>query len=687
MSFIDVYRMWFTNDNGDDVIIHISDRESGEGTSVYTDMYDSNEKPVITFAKLSSANDSETKLNIVRSTRFSFSFVSTTSYNVDFFCEGEDNRWKVEVFLLNALNPPIFTGHLVPDGAKEIFLDHETFEVEFTASDLLQTIGEVPLRKTDGSIPKGKFSLIQYIAWCLERTYLQLPIKVIYSLREETHTGLDDCFFRMVFLDALTFETDINEREDCLTVLEKILLGCFIQQINNEWWIMRVDEMDQMDYRVYSFAYDGTYLTTYTEDFTKLIGITEDIYFTGEDVQVFPSRQVENIKQNFRFETWQELICNITYNRGDLNPTITATLPAGFEAYDPECWLNAKNPHGSSIDTGVAVSGYMRKKIENGYETERVLVLPKLPGVGSVHYWMSEPFEVNAKDKFNFSVDRRLDTDHTGGGTTNDSIFKIRLRGNDNTYWSLVGNPADGKVGSWVQGVGGFPNRSFRWQYQTANEDETNWTTHSIEVDPVPVAGRVEIMLFQTDVYGLVNDTHFANIRIDYIPIRDGVYQLVTGKYHKVYDSTNRKAKVEEEIFISDDEVPNNKGRLLRYDGANYVRIGRVWDFRLSVTGGLGLERFGKWQAFALWNQYNQTIRKFQGNLKGLQTNLGTIPTMIHKYYLTDPSDATDNKVFQMLSFDMDLATCEWSATFANVYDTVLGKDYLSDHEFKYTTK
>ena len=134
MSFIDVYRMWFTNDNGDDVIIHISDRESGEGTSVITDMYDSNEKPVITFAKLSSANDSETKLNIVRSTRFSFSFVSTTSYNVDFFCEGEDNRWLVEVFLINALNPPIFTGHLVPDGAKEIFLDHETLAFLFVLS-------------------------------------------------------------------------------------------------------------------------------------------------------------------------------------------------------------------------------------------------------------------------------------------------------------------------------------------------------------------------------------------------------------------------------------------------------------------------------------------------------------------------------------------------------------------------
>jgi hypothetical protein len=63
------------------------------------------------------------------------------------------------------------------------------------------------------------------------------------------------------------------------------------------------------------------------------------------------------------------------------------------------------------------------------------------------------------------------------------------------------------------------------------------------------------------------------------------------------------------------------------------------------------------------------------------------MPTMIHKFYFTDSSIATDNKIYQLLNFDMDLATCEWSGTFADVYDLIDGKEYTSTHEFKYLTK
>jgi hypothetical protein len=679
MSYLYVYRMIFTNDNGDDVIIHISDTTSGEGTSAFTDMKDSDGAWLTLSAKLSTANDSEDKLNIVRSLRFTFSFVSTATYNIDFFVQGEDNRWLVQVYILDASNPPIFTGFLVPDGAKDIFLDDELYGVEFTASDYLQSINEVLLRKPDGSIPKGKFTLIEYIAWCLQKTYLLLDIKVVYSLREVNHPGPDDCFFRLIYEEAMSFETDIGEREDCLTVLKKILLGCFITQVNSQWWIVRVDEMEPGPYTIYTFTPEGLPYGVTTQEFTKYVGINETINFVGEDVQIYPIRQVQNVKQTFRFETWQELICNITYNRG----TLIGTIPGGYEKYTPECWLNGRNPHGSSTDTGVEVTGYVRKKFVNGYITESILVLPK--STYRPHYWMGEPFEVNKGDKFTFSVDRKLDSDHTGGGTAQDSIFKIRLRGNDGTYWSMIGNASFGKVGSWKQGTGGFPTQDFEWQWKPNDEDESQWYTHSVDVDPVPVGGRVEVMLFQANIYGDQSDTHFANIRLEYIPIIDGVYQLVTGQYHKVSNTENRKAKVDEEIFISDAVSPNWKGVLFRFNGATFERINDVYDYRYGWTGGIGLDRFGAWQAYALWNQYDRILRKFQANLKGLDTQMGVIPTMVHKFQFTDPSPATDGKLFQMLSFDMDLATCEWSANFTDVFAG--GKDFGSIHEFKYTTK
>jgi hypothetical protein len=684
MSYVDVHRMWFTNDEGNDVIIHFSDTTSGTGASVFSDMKDADGSWLTMSAKLATANDGEDKLSTIRSLRFSCEFLSTDTYNVDFFVEGEDNRWLVEVYMGTTSNPAVFTGFLVPEGAKDIFLDHGLYGVELTASDYLQTTSEALLRKPDGSIPKGKFKLIEYLSWALSKTFLSLPIKVVYNLREENHTGADDHFFKMIYEEALSFETDINERGDCLTVIRKILLGCFICQHNSQWWIVRVDEMTNASYRVASFNADGTYVSTTTQNFTKLIGLGETIQLINEDAAIFPERKVQFVKQNFRFETWQEIICNINYQRGTFNPTITATLPSGggYEAYNPvDCWINGKNPHGS-LYTAPDVAGYMRKIIQNNYEIERILVLPQ--SSYRPHYWQTGTVEVNRLDKFNFSVDRKLSDDHTGSGWNTTTIFKIRLRGYDGSFWAMIGNATNGKVGSWKQGTGGFPVQAYDWIYQPSTEDESQWTTHSVEVDPCPVAGWVDIMLFQTNIYGDVSETHFSNVRFDYIPIIDGVYQKVTGQYNKVFNTDSRKANKEEEIFISDAVSPNWKGVLFRDTGTAFVRIGNVYDYNLGTSGGLGLSRFSKWQAFALWNQYNRTVRKFQGDLKGLEVDL---PSMIHKFYFTASSVITDNRIYQMLGFDMDLATGLWSATFADVYDTGDGKDYSSSWEFKYTTK
>lgn len=679
MAYESIYRLRFTNDYDDDIIIHISDTTSGVSLDpVFNDME-------CTKASLKTSNDAEDKRSIIRSVRLAFAFRSTDTHYLSIFTEGEDNRWKVEAYLNTTATTPFYTGYLIPDGTQEMFLDPELFEVELTATDNLASIGEQPLKKADGTIPKGHFRLIDYISWALQKTFLQLQINVVMNLREEHHTGTDDAAFEKIFLEAMSFETEIGEREDCLTVLKKILgaFGCFITQYQSEWWIVRVSEMTDAAYKVYAFQYDGTYITSSPLTYEKEIGIAETINLVNEDATIFPERQIQFAKQTIRFETWQEIICNIDYTRGTFNGVIS--VPAGYVPYSPiECWSNFKNPHAASPSAADSPA-YIRRKITNGYEEERILVIPST-GTGP-HFLGSETLEVNAKDKFRFSADRRLTSDHTGSGWSNDSIFKIRLRGNDGSYWAMIGNPSNGRVGSWKQGTGGFPVQSYDWIYQTNTEDETQWFNHSVEVDPCPVAGRVEVLLFQSNLYATVNDTHFANIQFEYIPIIDGVYQKVTGQYHKVSIDENRKANKDEEIYVSDMASPQWKGNVKRYDGSNYVLGGNWYDYNLGTSGGLGLTRLGEWQAFDLWNQYNRLIRKFQGSLLGLDTNTTEMPSMIHRYVFTAPSEASTDKFYQLLSFDMDLATCEWSGTFADVYDTNAGFDYASDHEFKYTTK
>lgn len=685
MAYQTVYRMIFTNDHeGIDTIIHISDTTSGTGTPVFTDLKDTDGEWLTMSANLRTANDGEDKLAFLRSLRFNFSYQTTPTFHGEFFLEGEDNRWLVQVYLQNTSGAPIFTGYLVPDGAKDVFLDERLYGVELTASDNLATLSDVPWRKPDTSVPKGMVTIIEAISWCLLNVFA-FPIKVVYSLREENLTGADDAFFRKIYYEAMAHETDIGDREDCLTVLSKLLtsLGCFITQYNSEWWIIRVDEQTGDDYTIYEFDSAGVYIGVSTGSYVKTIGSAETINLVNEDAAIFPERQIKFAKQTFRYDYWQEMLCNINYTRGSFNGVIS--VPAGYSAYNFECWTNQRNYHGTPALP--QANGYIRRKYTNGYEEERVIVLP--PTANGGHFFKSEQIKVNKLDKFTFSVDRRLDTDHTGSGTSTDVIAMIRLYGDDGSFWVLIGaDIGDERKGAWKLSTGSWSVfRTLEWQYQRNAENETNWSNHTITSDPLPVAGKVEILLLQSENYFNVNYTQFANLQFEYIPIIDGVYQKVTGQYHKVYTNQNRKASKDDEIYFSDAQSPQWKGVLHRDNAGNKVPIGNVYDYRYGTTGALGLDRMGKYQAFGLWNQYNRTIRKFQGSLLGLDTDVPDLPSMVHVYQFTDPANATTGKYYQLLGFDIDLATCQWSGTFADVHDSLTGKDYSSAWEFKYTTK
>lgn len=683
MAYNIIYRLQFKNFEGNDVEINISDVDSGTGVSpTYIDLE-------CVKAEIRSSNDDEDKFSPIRSKKFTCSFRSTSTYNVNTFLSASSVRFYTEVFI-NGTN--IFYGYLVNEGAKEAFLPSGLFTVELTASDNLSVLKGEPLRKLDDTVPLANthYLLIDLIVMCLYKTTLSLPIKAVISLREEHNTGVNDVCLKNIYSKGYTFESDVDEREDSYTVLSKILkgLGCFICQENGSWWILRVDEMRAAEYNIYTFSSTGTYLGIGTPTtYAKIIGKGETIKLINADAEVFPESGRKYVKSTFNLQYPLEIICNKDYTRGTVNGTIT--VPSGYVAYNPlECWVNGKNPHGSVINTAVDKVGYMRKKVTNGYEEERILVLPKLTSSGFVHYWMTETVSVNAKDKFRFSVDRRLDTDHTGSGWSNDSIFKIRLRGNDGSYWSMIGNASNGKIGSWKVGSGGFPTQSYDWVYQTSTEDETQWVSHSVEVDPCPVDGNVDIMLFQTNIYGLANDTHFANVEFDYIPLINGVYQIVKSQYHKISTSDQSKLNIEEEVFISDCILPNVKGSLFRDNSGTKVLVGNWYDYTLGTSGGLGLERFGYWHTNDLWNQYNRVTRRIQGNLLGMDTSTPTnIPGLLHQYFFEASTEHTDTKWYMLLSYSQDLRACTWDGTFSEVYDSAVGKDYTSTHEFKYSEK
>lgn len=672
MAYQVIYRLQLLNFEEQNVTIHISDTTSGTGTPTYTEL-----QPAEMETEVYSDNSSKYG---IKGKRILFGFHPTTTENLNTFLAGDDNRWLVEKYVNGT---KVFIGWLVVDDLKEAFLDPEVIVVEMSASDNLALLKDIPLRKPDDSVPKGKFKIIEYISWCLSKTNLDLPINIIWSLFPEQLTDTTNHAFAFIYLEAMSFETEIGAREDCYTVLKKLIPHCIISQENGEWWILRIDELNGDPLNVYHFDSDGTYTGTDTINPTKNIGFLDDINPINKDGEITPERKKKSTQVNVKYEFPREIICNIDFVRGDVILLIVIT--GGF-AYEIECWTKGRNYIGSA--TTATVTPYIRRLFTNGYETERVVVFPT--SATRANFIKSERVIVNTGDKFVFSVDRRLSQNIAGAsGVYREDVAQIRLYGSNGTYWTLLGQDLGTAVaGDWVQTNSSFSTntRTIQYTWNVATADEREWASVNVQAKPVPIGGEIEVYLIQSPVYGGTSETHFQNLRFDYIPLINGIYQKLVGHYHKVSTTDSLKAKVDEQVYLFDSPNANFKGSMFYFSGGNYILTTRWYDFNLGTGGALGLEKFGKYQAFELWNQHNRIVRRFQGSLLGLDTSTPNIPGLLHQYTLTATTDHTTNKIFGALSYSQNSRTCKWNGTFADVFDSADGKDYSSDHEFKYLT-
>lgn len=717
MPFLTQYQIIFQNNEEQNVTINISDTTSGAGTPTPIPL-------TCTGSELKIVDSNEDKFSVIKGKRIEFSFLSTINENLTTFIAGPDDQWLVEV-LVGATQ--IFSGYLVTDATREAFLPPHTYTVQLTASDNLGLLKDLPLTKADGTNPRGKFRLIEYVSWCLQKTGLQLPIKMVYNLRPEQLTAAGSHTFHEVYLDAKTFERDVNESIDCYEALERLLKGAFLTQHNNEWWIIRVDEINGGSYRIQNFDYLGVIgaLAT-TSTLSKDIGKLEDIKFISKDAEVMPERPVKNVETRLRLELPREIPDNADFNRGttwvspfvvdmslyisthanlgafpatgQFDLTYKATdsglfykwngvtyisitspeAPQGF-AYVLEDWTLEEEGGGAPT-----ISAYVIKIRQFGDEKARYV---ELTTGGGFHWIKSNKFSLGRYDKFTFSVDRRYFTDLSGSGLSTENVAQIRLYGEDGTYWTCTSivfgsDPAN----SWVQCNSSFTTnqRFISDRYVRNDVDTTKWMSASVDANPVPVAGEIEILLRQMTATG----THYANLQFDYHPYINDSYQNYNSQKHKVSQALNTKAKREEDVYIGDLPRPLFKGALfLKTAGGQYYLTRNWYNYNAGTSGELAIASFGKYQAFELWNQHRRIIRKFQGTLKGIDTSTPTdMPGLLHNYFITTTSDHTTNKTFMLLSYSQNLDTGEWTGVFAEVMDSVDGKDYLSDHQFKYTT-
>lgn len=384
-------------------------------------------------------------------------------------------------------------------------------------------------------------------------------------------------FYDKIYLDVKTFEQEIGISEFCYSVLEKILgEDCFLSQWKGKWYIMRVDEYDGNPIYPATFNSDGVFQSFDTPtNFNKSIGAIEVRRFANANQLLEFDRPNNFIKETFRFDYPQEILCNLSLARGTHNATLTTT---SYEALNPECWVFEKNyPPIPPPSTGGAILVFT----VSGVETARYLHI-FASAVNSYLYFRSEDrIPIQVSDKFKFSVDWKYDNNPGGSGHYRYPVAQLRLYGDNGTNWTLNAvagyNSVDPRT-YWIQSNSAWAtNNRFLYQEGELNQDDlSQWVTASFESAPAPVTGRLEIFLMHnqnTDARG----KDFAALSFDYIPYLQGTYAILKGDYNKVQRSaTGFLAKRDKDVFIQDCLKQLFKGALLFRSSTRSIFTGNI---------------------------------------------------------------------------------------------------------------
>jgi hypothetical protein len=622
-------------------------------------------------AILETVDQDEDKTKSVRGRALSIIFNSDVSdpFNPDtaeVFAE-DDVDWQGRIIMDDGSIP--FIGNLIKDDITEAFQPRPN-PVQLICGDGFGALKQIELTESDGDIPRGHYRIIDYIYLCLRHiNYDELPMFVAFNLYELDTDPVTSHAFIDTYLEALTFETDVNKRDDCYTVLEKILdaLGCFITFDNSAYYIIRWDEWDDSTgsvttLRFAEFAFDG--LSTFGG--YSLVDVDRNIasdqtpdyeghYLSFDSAQRRFQHKYNAVRHIYKFEQPKDIPCNADFLRGDLI-TNTPTL----KTYDPECWTFHKGPPDVTNDG----TSYIKVVLQGGQETERYFVFEVQP-TNLQYYIESQPIPVKQFDKFDFSVDIRHDGQvETAAGIGSYRVAQIRLYADDNTYWTFHAPDPQGfdPLDYWVASdVTWATNNKYFDRGYDGSDDDTIWNSVGITFDEmksaIPQDGYITILLHQTkkpDEF----QTHFSNLKFKIYPIIDGSYGVLEGQETQVGYSGGKT--LEKQFYIGESPHPLYKGALKKFSGGDYV-LTESWQnfndiFVLSDIGGT-LSRFIGYQWY---NTYRLTRTVIESNVQGLTDS---IPSLINRWFIKHGDQ--DNKYFMLTSIrEMNFGNCGWVGVF-----------------------
>lgn len=542
-------------------------------------------------------DNDEDKFTPIRSKAVELRLHTNSDVNVMTFAGGGDNQYKVEIGI-NSESNIIFTGWLSISDLSQTFQPDPNVLV-LTATDGLGFLQSVPLTDFDGNIPEYEHPLMSYITWCLDKTGLQLDIAIEMNLLEQdaSITDLNGHFYKYIYLNALTFETNVNEREDCYSVLKKILGEfCFISQQKNTWFIRSVDEIGQNTSKITYFDYRGNPILQRTEEDTlKYIGSDNSVYdmaFMNDDALLSLLRPYKFVKHTFNYEYPTELVCNSDFSRGTVITAPDFSLPTSQGIYAPECWKFAAGNDGLTgtwwdSQPQAGAYGHLIKDYEYGYEKKRYVKIQHLNVAGAdyVHYLKSKPIKVLKGDRITISVDVGQDTTLT---TVNPVHVRLEPFAGTKAYdWNfdstLINAAGKYVTNEWVEKnklpslpIADNPlSTTWKMDLQTVDPDADLPVWNSIEgVIEIPADGLIYIRLLTN--FNIFVPYYFSNLNVKIDTKINGSYASYTGQYHISEQDVDNKASREEQVYMTDAPGLSMKGCMLKKSGTQQLYSGTI---------------------------------------------------------------------------------------------------------------
>lgn len=532
-------------------------------------------------------DNDEQPFKAIRAQQLTINFLSTVTYGMSTFSSGSDQRWSVHYYIGDDTKTQ-FKGFLVLDDLSEPLLP-PTEVVTLTATDNLGLLKNIALTNADNTTPVGMYRIIDLIEMALAKTGLDLELRMAFNVKladditDISITGnTTEHLFDRIYLDTRTFEEEVGTCKNAYEVIERIIgHEATLFQMKGQWWIMRIDEVEDATRGIYVTSYDGmTFSNLGQIHFDKSIGVSESIKLSQEASIVKPIRPKKSVRLNYNYNPPSELPANKNFKYGEENYASGDT-----KRYNLDSWI-VRQGIGSGVDIPNA-SAYIERKYLNGQESQRYAVITSPTSPTALTYIESEPVPIGLKDKFDFSIDFAWGT-NPSGSTYNQDVMTIRLEGDDGSYWTL------GDDSIWY-----LSNSSWSTNFKLIKEnwsrgdvDETQFRTKSISANPTPIAGNLIFMLYALNQQSGTGDDdteiHFANIQYSPTLFVNGSYQIFDGHYHFVSQIGNYKAKIEEEVFISDSPRKVLKGSMQIIDSYSTVYSGSV-DFlngsSISISG------------------------------------------------------------------------------------------------------